>query len=72
MCLLFNPFLDERKSAEMLIWGGEIPDLSWDNNLIVPLGFQDAMGRQRIRAGNLLERQEVGHRGVVGRFRFRA
>jgi hypothetical protein len=55
MCLLFNPFLDERKSAEMLILGGEIPDLFLDNKLIVPPGFQDAMGRQRIRAGNRKE-----------------
>jgi hypothetical protein len=60
MCLLFNPFLDERKSAEMLISGGEIPDLSLDNNLIVPPGFQDTMGRQRIREGNGKNRWSVG------------
>jgi hypothetical protein len=51
MCLLFNPFLDERKSGEMLISGGEIPDLSLDKNLIVTPGFQVTMGRQRIREG---------------------
>jgi hypothetical protein len=60
MCLLFNPFLDERKSAEMLISGGEIPDLSLDNNLIVTPGFQDTMGRQRIREENGMNRWSVG------------
>jgi hypothetical protein len=43
MWVLFNIFSDMRKSGKFLF--------VWGKSLISPPGFQDTMGRQRIRKG---------------------